>query len=775
MGGIYYYISIIKAISYLPINKQPKIYLFFSPEYESFIKDLDFPFLSKVKLDYSSHKDILKKFLFSVIKGKNLFYEPISKKFELDGIYAINDYPIKEKINSNLIVAAWIPDLQHAFFPEFFEKKRLFLRKLRISFLIKNASNLIVSSNDVKKHFVENYSIPESLKIHTVRFSSINDPVEFGREILQKYEINRPYFIVCNQFLKHKNHLVILKALKELKVDFPEILVIITGNTSVYGNNDFFGYLESFIKENYLFPNLIITGLIPRNEQLALIKYAQALIQPSKFEGWSTSIEDAKSLNVPVIASDISIHREQLNLGISFFKPDDFVELASQLKNFQAEKYAYNLNYNENIIKFAYDFLDVFEKNSTKASENVLHINASFNSGSTGQITKSIADLASLHGYSNFIAFGRGDTNRKSKNVFRTNNLLDAYLHGLKSILFDRHGFGSYISTKFFIFKIKKIKPKIVHLHNLHGYYIHIGVLFSYLKKNDIKVVWTQHDCWAFTGHCAHYEDISCLKWTTHCQACPKKEKYPRSILMDNSYINYNDKKKIFNSIKNMTIVAPSYWLQNQLNRSFLKENSILTINNGIDLSLFKPLSSNELVDFEISQNLEGYNVVLGVANIWTTAKGIHDIVKISELLPENYKIVLIGLIDDSKFKLPKNVIKIPRTKNLAELVKWYSFAKVFINPTYMDTFPTTNIEAIACGTPVITYNSGGSPEATDANTGYVHQKGDILNFKESIVTVVESGKSKYIAECRDRAIAHFDQNLQFLKYVNLYKELLSK
>ena len=341
------------------------------------------------------------------------------------------------------------------------------------------------------------------------------------------------------------------------------------------------------------------------------------------------------------------------------------------------------------------------------------------------------------------------------------------------TLLFDAHGRGSTFSTKRLIKKIEKVKPDIIHLHNLHGYYINYSILFSFLETKDIPIVWTLHDCWSFTGHCSHFENIGCNKWEKKCYSCPKKTKYPKSILLDNSESNFNRKKAVFNSVKNMVIITPSDWLKLQVGKSFLSKFQVRTINNGVNLNIFEANSELES-HLRSKHNLLNIKVVLCVAFNWSNTKGISDIIAVSKLLPQGFRFVIAGLTKDKIAELPKDITGIAKTNDLVGLSGWYSLADVFVNPTYIDTFPTTNIEALACGTPVITYRSGGSPESVDEKTGMVLEKGDINGMLNAIISISQKGKISYLDACRKRAQENYDMNRQFNKYVSLYNEILN-
>ena len=359
----------------------------------------------------------------------------------------------------------------------------------------------------------------------------------------------------------------------------------------------------------------------------------------------------------------------------------------------------------------------------------VLMINSVCGIRSTGRICTDIAEELEKQGHDVKIAYGRETVPEKyQKYAVRIGTDLDVKLHGIKTRLFDRHGFGSKRATKKFIKWVEEYDPDVIHLHNLHGYYINIKILFDYLKKANKKVVWTLHDCWAITGHCTHFSLASCEKWKTACNCCPNKKEYPKSKLFDNSKKNYICKKSLFTGIKNMVVVTPSEWLKDLVKQSFLADYEVKCIHNGIDLDIFRPTES----DFKKCNALEDKKVVLSVSSVWNERKGFYDVIKLAELLPD-YRVVIVGVDEAQKSELPCNIIGITRTNNVVELAEIYSAADVFVNLTYEDNYPTVNLEALACGTPVITYKTGGSVESVDVHNQV--EQGDVAAVAHKIAS----------------------------------------
>ena len=399
----------------------------------------------------------------------------------------------------------------------------------------------------------------------------------------------------------------------------------------------------------------------------------------------------------------------------------------------------------------------------------ILQINSAVNSGSTGRIAEQIGSQIIKKGHESFIAYGRGNRPSASK-LIKIGSFKDVLLHGLYSLFFDRHGFGSIQSTRKLIKQIDEIKPDVIGLHNVHGYYINIEILFNYIKIKNIPLVWTFHDCWPFTGHCAYFDSISCEKWKTGCNNCELKSKYPKSVLVDNSIHNYLKKKSLFNQVNNVTIVTPSIWLKNLVKDSFLK-HSVVHIPNGVDLTVFRPVL--DLQEIKVKYNIGSNKVVLGVASVWDKRKGLDDFIKLKFVSSNEIKIVLVGLSKMQIKNLPANIIGIERTESISELAALYSLADVFVNPTYIDNFPTTNIESLACGTPVITYKTGGSPEAIDELTGVIVEKGNLSSLENAISHVLTLGKEYYSKACRERAEKFYDKDDKYDDYFNLYETIL--
>lgn len=393
----------------------------------------------------------------------------------------------------------------------------------------------------------------------------------------------------------------------------------------------------------------------------------------------------------------------------------------------------------------------------------LLIINITCNQGSTGKISEQVGLMMKQRGWDVYLAHGARRVNTSELKTIPFSSVKGEYLHALKSLLFDADGLGSTKATKRLVEKIKEIGPDVIQIHNLHGYYLNYPVLFEYLNSTNIPIVMTLHDCWAFTGHCVHFVIAGCEKWKTECHDCVLKNKYPKkSILWDKSKRNYALKKKYLASNANLHIVAVSEWLGALVRLSFLKNNPLHVFHNGIDLDTYKP---------QVKPN-DGIFRILAVSNVWHKDKGLYDIYKLRELLPgEDYAITLVGLSERQIKSLPSGIAGITRTSNQQELVELYSNADVLINPTYADTFPTVNLEAMACGTPVVTYETGGSPESLTEKTGIVVKQGDVNGMAEAIKSLEVKPLSP--KDCRKHAEERFDKDRCFMSYVSLYEQLL--
>ena len=395
----------------------------------------------------------------------------------------------------------------------------------------------------------------------------------------------------------------------------------------------------------------------------------------------------------------------------------------------------------------------------------ILQVNTVCGYGSTGRITVSLAEHIRLFGAQCEIAYGRQSAEIQAcPDAYYIGSYLDHNCHALLSRVTDRQGFYSKKATVSLINHIREYDPDIIHLHNIHGYYLHVPFLFEFLSSYGKPVIWTLHDCWPFTGHCTYFDLVNCEKWKAGCNHCPQKEEYPASLILDQSKKNYAEKAYWFKKVSDLHLIAPSMWLNNLIHKSFLKGIDCRVIYNGIDLSKFKRNCGTIRRKYGLDDKL----VLLGVASIWGQRKGFRDFLELSKIVDKNTAIIMVGLSADQKRGLPESIIGIERTNSVEELSAFYSDADYYLNFTYQDNFPTTNIEALACGTPVVTYNVGGSVEAADKKSGLTIEKGDyqaVKNLRKKQFDPVD---------CIARA-QRFDAKRQANEYYSAYLEVLSE
>jgi putative colanic acid biosynthesis glycosyltransferase len=399
---------------------------------------------------------------------------------------------------------------------------------------------------------------------------------------------------------------------------------------------------------------------------------------------------------------------------------------------------------------------------------HIVEIN-SCNFGSTGNIMLEIAKAAEEKKQSVAVCYpkSRGNSKREQKSDIVIGDRFSRNLHLKLAEISGLNDCFSFFSTLSFLKKLDRFSPEIIHLHNLHNCYINLPLLFRYVKKNKLKVVWTLHDCWSFTGHCPCFDMIGCDKWKTGCYHCPQHREYPQSLI-DSSKRMYQLKKKWFTGVENMTLVTPSEWLAGLAKQSFLKDYPIRVINNGIDLEVFKPTPSN----FRETYGCGDKKIVLGVAFGWGERKGLDVFLDLAKRLnSERYQIVLVGTDENVDKQLPNTVISIHRTQNQTELAKIYTAADVFVNPTREENYPTVNMEALACGTPVLTFQTGGSPEILDVTCGSVVPKNDVDALYREIIRICET--APYCTEACLKKAKQLDKNEKFQEYIDLYRNLM--
>lgn len=389
----------------------------------------------------------------------------------------------------------------------------------------------------------------------------------------------------------------------------------------------------------------------------------------------------------------------------------------------------------------------------------VVQVNVNCGGGSVGKICVSVSKLLTEKGIENYILYALGTNNYPLGIKYTTKAAIK--LETLLSKITGRFGFSAYLSTRRLLKQLEIIRPDIIQLHNIHNNNVHLGMLFDYIKRENIKTFWTFHDCFAFTGYCMYFDMCACDKWKNGCSKCPQYKLY--SFLFDRSRLLYEMKERTYKE-SDLTIIAPSNWMANLVKESMLKINKVEVIRNGIDLSIFHPVDSN------LRQKYNLYNkfVVLSVAYNWEARKGLDVFIKMAKDLDDRYQIILVGTNDEVDKKLPHNIISVHKTSNQKELVELYSIADVFAIPTREDNYPTVNMESIACGTPVVTFETGGSPEMVDEKTGIVVPKGNYEMFVSAIIDICEKNKFKK-DDCISKAHNEFLDNYCFAEYVDLY------
>lgn len=399
--------------------------------------------------------------------------------------------------------------------------------------------------------------------------------------------------------------------------------------------------------------------------------------------------------------------------------------------------------------------------------KTILEINTT-NYSSTGNIMLNIAKEARNSGYQVYTCCKNSKSSQKFKyvNHFLIGTRLDWVLSNTLSYITGFRGYFNVINTYSLIHKINTLKPSLIHIHAIGECYLNLNIFFNYIKKNNIPIVWTFHDGWPMTGGCAFFALANCLKWEKTCYKCPLKKFEKTSLFFDRSTYLQKKKKEWFSNINNLIIVSPSDWLASYIAKSYLNQYPIKVINNGIDLSIFKPTES----DYKTKYNITNKYILLGVAFMWNDRKGIDDIIKLSNFLSDKYVFILVGHIDND-IVLPSNIIHINKTHDKTELAKLYTLSDLFVNTTYEDNFPTVNLEALACGTPIITYNTGGSPEILDSTCGCVVEKGNIDLMIKEIKRICETKPyAKDSCIIRSKKYNMIDT---FKNYVNIYNNMI--
>ena len=385
---------------------------------------------------------------------------------------------------------------------------------------------------------------------------------------------------------------------------------------------------------------------------------------------------------------------------------------------------------------------------------------------STGKIMRTLGELAQAAGWESYVAYSRARDGvpPHSSRLVPVGNKADLLLHWVATRLFDAHGLASRLATRRFVARLRELNPDVIHIHNIHGYFLNYKILSRALAQMGKPVVWTVHDCWLYTGHCYHYASAGCERWKTGCHHCPQKKAFPASWLLDRSRRNWKDKKKAFCSIPGLTLVTVSRWMKGEIAQSFLGGVRCEVIHNGIDLDTFRPSPSAETA-------LAYGTYYLAVASIWLPEKGLQDLEKLSSVLDADERLVVVGK-RPSGHRFPRNVVCLERTADAAALAALYTEAVALVNPTWQDNYPTVNMEAIACGTPVVSYRTGGSPESITPQTGRVVEQGDVEGLAEALHAIRRQGKEHFSEACRSYALAHFRAQDRFNDYIQLYESL---
>ena len=400
--------------------------------------------------------------------------------------------------------------------------------------------------------------------------------------------------------------------------------------------------------------------------------------------------------------------------------------------------------------------------------KRLVEINVSLNWGSTGRIAEQIGACAEKQGWDVYIVHGARYINKSAFKHIQVSTRIEEFIHWLYSFLWDAQGLGSFFATKRLIRRLKKVSPTLVHCHNIHGCYINYPILFSYLKENNIPVVWTFHDCWPFTGHCAYYIEANCEKWKSHCKQCPATKSFPNSIC-DKSSRNFDKKKNVYGLFDNLTIVPVTNWLAEEVKQSFLSQATIKSIHNGIDVSVFSFIES----DIRQKYNITAKYVLLSVATGFDERKGLEDYNKLSDILSEEFQIILVGGLERGcNVKLSDKILLLPKTKDQKELACFYSCSDLLLSLSYAETFGLTMVEAMACGTPVVVYDNTAQSEVVSDETGIKVQTGNVHKVAEAIIEICKRGKDEFSEKCRKYAVNYFNKDNQCQKYVDLFSEL---
>lgn len=394
----------------------------------------------------------------------------------------------------------------------------------------------------------------------------------------------------------------------------------------------------------------------------------------------------------------------------------------------------------------------------------VLFVNLVYAVGSTGKIITDMMEVLKRSGHDARVLYGVGEKS-DDPDAVRVSGKPGYYFHNAVSRFTDHAGLYSRAATRKLIREIRAFSPDVIHLHTLHGFYVNYEMLFRFLKQAGVPVIWTLHDCWAFTGHCTHFSQANCTQWQTLCRDCRLLCRYPHCYGRGDVTRNYLRKKAAFTGVKNLTLTTPSQWLADQAAHSFLRDYPCVVVPNGIDRAVFHPRPSG----LRAAYHLQDKKIVLGVANAWNARKGLPDMLALAERLGAAYQVVLIGLTERQLPHIPPNVLGLLRTADRTELAQWYTAADVFVNPTYEETFGLTTVEAQACGTPAVVYATDGCPETLLTEDSVLVAQGD----REALVRAVREVAQRGVC-VDDHAADRLDKNRAYEKYIRLYEHMCS-
>ena len=653
-----------------------------------------------------------------------------------------------------------------------FIAKDNFITKYLKWHFISSASYYLSTSKGTNEYLTYYGAKENSIYIYPFTSLSKNDILKSPIKNVEKKKLRKntkfeceKLFVSVGQFIPRKGFDILIKAFNSADMKNNKLLIIGGGPLK----NEYLKY----IKENNI-TNIYIMDFVKKNELIAIYKYSDVFVLPTREDIWGLVINEAMSLGLPVISTNQCLAAKELIKKEYLYDCEDCDSLIDLLNDINSKNYDelyqigqknINISRKYTIENMADEHIRIFEDiiGRLKGKKKLVQINSVCN-GSTGKIMGEIQRFANEREYETLSLYGRRKP-FKDLNCEKFGSNFSTLLHGGLTLLLNNHGMYSYFATKKLIRKLKKCNPDIIQLHNIHGYYVNYKLLFKYLKKDfNGKVFWTLHDCWTFTGHCAHFDYIKCEKWKRVCYNCPQIKKYPISLFFDTSKKEYKRKKECFNGVKDLTIITPSKWLGNLVSLSFLKKYHAVVINNGIDLNLFRAnIDLNIRNKYSIPTDKK---IILGVSSVWNKMKGLDDFIKLSKNVQKNIQIVLVGLSEKQIKSMPNNIIGIKRTDNQEDLVKLYSLADVFVNPTLEDTYPTVNIEAIACGTPVVTYGTGGCKEQINKNTGFVCKNYEDLVEKINYCIKNDFKKNGF---SNKEVIQKFDSSFCYKKYINLY------